>query len=256
MLNKPTGIIIVIILLIGLVFAVVLLQQATQTKQRASEITNVNTGSQISDAKNPDGTMGPLDSKGNYSNDLLDSELGSLTFSITDPAQGPALPTRIPTVTGFTQNPKVSSNSPSVKQGTQTVKSLILTVKKVEVHLARSKDKNNIWETINMPLPLSLDLVQLIDGGVVNLGLTKLAAGQYTEVRLYVQSAAATLEEGNVVNLEINGKDKVVRVVQNFKVEVNKNTNLIMDFDAMHSVVYTGNKYLLKPVVAKLIVNN
>lgn len=255
MLNKKTGIIIIAILLIGLIFAIVLVQQTTQTKQRASEISNVNTGAEVSDSKNEDGTMGPSSAKGNYSNSLKSSELGTLTFSITDPVQGPQLPKRIPTVTGSAQNPKVSTNS-SVKQGTQTVKALILVVKKVEIHLARSANKNDTWEVIDMPLPISVDLVQLIGGGVVNLGLTKLAAGQYTEVRLYIQSGAATLEDDSIVNLDINGKDNIVRIVQNFTIEANKNTNLIMDFDAMHSVVYTGKQYLLKPVVAKLIVNN
>lgn len=257
MLDKRISLIIIVILLIGLGLTAYLVQNSTQTQQEASQIENINTGSEITNTKNSDSTMGPDNASKNYSSTLKKEELGSLTFSVIDPiqvAQNTLLPTGIPTITGSLNAPRNSTAS-APKQGTQKVKSLIVTVKKIEVHLKRSANKSDVWETLNMPQPISMDLVQLIEGGVVNLGLTELVAGEYSEVRVYIQSANATLENSQVVNLALKDRDPIIRVVKDFTIDKGKNTNLILDFDAMNSVIYTGKEYLLRPVIAKLLVN-
>ncbi|MCL5435074.1 MAG: DUF4382 domain-containing protein [Patescibacteria group bacterium] len=178
-----------------------------------------------------------------------------------------------------------SGGQPSVSpqaglNGSQTVTSLILKITKVEVHLAYlgtpGSQRPNVspqagkpsstpgakpsgtpvdhWETLNVPSPTSVDLVELAKGGVTALGLTKLAAGQYTQVRLYVSNATAKLSDGTNVTLTIVGKNNIVRIVQPFTIVAGKTTSLTMDFDAQRSVVARGNgDYLLKPVVARLL---
>lgn len=162
--------------------------------------------------------------------------------------------------------------------GPQTVTSLVLKVTKVEVHLAylgtagvqrpkaspqggrpsstsvpQNGQPADHWETLNIQTPVSIDLVKLANGGVSMLGLTKLAAGRYTEVRLYVSNSTATLENGTSVTLTIPGKNNIVRIVQPFIIIAGQNTSLTMAFDAQHSVIAAGNgEYILKPVVARL----
>jgi hypothetical protein len=171
--------------------------------------------------------------------------------------------------------------------GPQTVTALTLVVTKVEVHLARlgvpgaknqvtptphvtgkpsgtpgprsdnDTDKNdnqsvNKWEVLNIGGTQTVDLVQLAKTkAFASLGLTKLANGFYTEVRLYIKNATATLANGTKVDLTIPGKANIVRVVGPFTIDSSKTTTLSMDFDAQNSVIKAGSKYLLKPVVAK-----
>jgi hypothetical protein len=156
-----------------------------------------------------------------------------------------------------------------------------LTIKKVEVHMSYLGDpKNNKnlhttpgdkgnpsispspsdiknvdhWETLNITTPFTVDLVDLAKTkDFAKLGITQLAAGRYTEVRLYVSSATATLEDGTIVSLTVLGRDDVVRVIHSFMITAGQTTTLAMDIDAKHSVIKAGGQYLLKPVVSRLI---
>ncbi|MDP3888558.1 MAG: DUF4382 domain-containing protein [bacterium] len=161
----------------------------------------------------------------------------------------------------------------SERDGPQTVDSLVINFYRAEVHLAGSKkgedgensagsvyksywgSKNSgWWELLNISGEKSIDLVALAQNSASELlGNTDLAAGKYTEIRIYVSSATATIG-GKNVELTILGKDKIVRVVNTFTVIAGQTTKLTVDFDAQHSVIKAGDKYLLRPVVARLIV--
>lgn len=164
--------------------------------------------------------------------------------------------------------------------GPQNVKSLVLTVTKAEVHVAhfanpgekitppavsptqehgksdeahgqKTNQDVNKWETLNIGGTQTFDLVQLAASkSFSSLGLTKLAGGLYTEVRLYVAKATATLSDGSTVTLNIPGKANIVRIVEPFTIVSGKTTTVSVDFDAQNSVIKAGNVYLLKPVVA------
>jgi len=231
--------------------------------------------------------MGPQSSVGNWSNSLPAFLKGKLVFTVTDPVQNDKpsdqenqdqKPSGHPTHTMPTQAQKDNQDKGNNKQ---TVTALKLTITKVEVHIAYQGtpgdqgDKPSTtpgqnghpttsptpqgqavdhWETLNIVNPTTVDLVQLAKtNSLSTLGLTNLAAGKYTEVRLYVKSATASFSNGSPVNLTILGKDNIVRVVHPFTIAANHTTNLTMDFDAQHSVVTTGSQYLLKPVVGHLI---
>ena len=103
-------------------------------------------------------------------------------------------------------------------------------------------------------LATTLDLVELAKTkDVAKLGITDLAEGKYTEIRLYISGATATLADGSTVDLTILGKDNIVRVVRPFTVVAGQTTTLTMDFDAQHAVIKAGDQYHLKPVVARLL---
>jgi hypothetical protein len=260
MTNRKIGFALLLILFFGLILAIFLARQSTQVKQQASGATNLNTAASIIKTNNPDNTMGSASYLGNYSNSLSKESLGSLTFSITDPVlSNSAFPTHIPTVTPSSDTSTSQTNASGYINGNQRVKSLIIKIVKIEVHLSKegtsSIKPQDKWETLNLTQPVSMDLVQLVNGGIVNFTLTKLAAGNYSEVRVYIQSATAILENGKTVTLNTEGTNGTIRVVRDFQVQVNKNTNIVMDIDSQQSVFYDGSQFLLKPFVSDLFQN-
>ncbi len=217
---RKAGLFTLIILLIGFVIVILLTRGQTQTKQNASGSVNLNKAPLLV----PDNSVGPDKSTGNYSNSLKKENLGSLTFSIS--------------------NTKKSS-----------IKNFVIKVKKIEVFLESSGKNINKWETLDIPLPISVDLVQLSGGGLVNLSFTNLSFGKYNQIRLYIENAVLVLENGKTEKLTIDEKDSVVRVTKDFTIEKNKNTNIILDFNAEKSFSITNGKYFLKPFVLDIIVN-
>lgn len=277
--NKNFRMFAIIAILTSLVVTVLVIQNRTSTQNEAAlGYPDLNSIVEVKDSSlvNADGTMGSQSFYGNYSQSLSSSKKGNLEFRVIDP-----LPTGIGKPTGVGNNrptkkplptqaqggkPEGASQSGSNAGGPQDITALNLTISKVEVHLANlgkpasgsptitpSLQGLNKWETLNVS-PTSVDLINLaITKDFAKLGITSLAAGRYTEVRLYVTKATATLSDGRTVDLSILGKNKIVRVVRTFYIETGKTTVLTMDLDAVHSVIKVGDSYLLKPVVARLI---
>lgn len=251
-------------------------------------IINLNSASEIVATNNPDGTMGPATWYGNASNALPANLKGSLFFKVIDPPQKEGKPDKpgnqgnrptdsvqiSPTQVVSTPTHNGISSVPSIvrKNGPQDVSVLNLTITKVEVHMAYlgdpkdnkakpsispspSEGKNvDHWETLNITTPFTVDLVDLAKTkDFAQLGITELAAGRYTEVRLYISSATATLADGTTVPLTVLGRNDVVRVTRPFTINAGQTTTLTMDIDAKHSVIKAGGQYLLKPVVSRLI---
>jgi hypothetical protein len=222
---KKAGLITLTILLIGLVVAVILTKNQTQTSQQASGNTNLNTGSSILFTKNKDNTEGPVTSKQNYSGAIKKENLGSITVTLTNTS-------------------KVSF-----------VKEFVIKIRKIEVYLESSDKAVNKWETLDMPLPISVNLAQLSGGGVANITLTNLSFGKYKEIRLYVENAVLVMN-GKTQKLGIEGKDSIIRVNKDFEIAKNKNTNLVLDFNAEKSYIESNQRFLLKPFVSDILVNN
>lgn len=270
---KSVATIVAIAVMVGLPILVFSTQQQTDNQQHAS-FQNLNTADLISSTNNPDGTMGPPDASRNYANAIDPSQTGTLTMLITDPQQSsPAanfhelLYKDFPSSGTNKQLPKVSSvplhnamqvtatpvisQQPEAVQGSpQKVSALQITIAKVEVHFAQQA---NIWETLALDGPKTIDLVQLAKGGLASLGLTKLAAEEYSEIRMYITNATATLPDGTHIQIPIQGKFVIVRIVKPFTIIAGANTNITIDFDAENSVIKASDQYLLKPVIANFL---
>lgn len=316
--SKKTAITVAIALFVGLPVVILATRQTTNVKQFAAHFNDLNTSYEITHTNNADGTMGPPTSAGNYSNTFPALYLGKLNFQVTDPTQGKrtdnayrnplngatsipfpthSYPTQaqgndyqnnapthtMPTGEGKNQ---ITPGSKDTHGGPQTVASLLVTITKVEVHLAHvglpgtkneditpvpspthgksqqahAKNSNqgvNKWETLDTKNPTTVDLVQLAKShDLSSLGITQLVNGRYTEIRLYISKASATLQDGTAVKLVIPGKQSIVRVVEPFVIDSGKTTSLTMAFDAQNSVIKAGNQYILKPVVANIIEKN
>lgn len=242
-----------------IIFAV--LQQTNWFNQASGPSTeNLNSTTDRLETLNADGTMGPRTSYGNWSNSLPSFLKGKLVFAVTDPPTS-GTPTR--TLPSQAQGKGREASAPAGQSnGPQTVSALNLTISKVEVHIAYQGtpgDKSNEqpvnhWETLALTNPVTVDLVQLAKTkDFTKLGITTLAAGRYTEVRLYLSSASAKLSDNSLVTLKILGKNNIVRVIRPFTVIAGKTTTITLDFDAQHSVIKAGNIYHLKPVVARFL---
>ena len=137
-----------------------------------------------------------------------------------------------------------------------------------EVHAHRSDGDG--WVTVGTPSK-TVDLLTLINGVREELGVAELATGHYTQLRLLLGSSPdASLnllsqphpyanyfidDTDTAVELKVpSGLQTGIKIVNGFNINENQTTELILDFDAMRSVVKAGSsgKWLLKPTIKVL----
>ena len=143
-----------------------------------------------------------------------------------------------------------------------------VTVSRVRVHQSGSADGNTAgWTDIVLPSPRKINLLDLNDPtqpnfALDNLGETSLPAGHYTQLRLVL------VPNDNNPNLPFNnsvvlsgtttaikldtpsGIQSGIKLIHQFTVGSGQRVDLLLDFDACHSIVQTSNgTYKLKPVI-------
>jgi hypothetical protein len=142
-----------------------------------------------------------------------------------------------------------------------------VTIARVEVH----HDDDGSWQTVAEPNK-TYNLLELVNGVRETLGIATLDAGHYTQMRLIIGEIAETdgLNMFSVSHPYANyiitlddeahelkvpsGTNTGLKIVNGFDINENQTTEMILDFDAMRSVVKPGSngKYLLKPTVKVL----
>jgi hypothetical protein len=137
-----------------------------------------------------------------------------------------------------------------------------VTVEKVRVHASGAAgDAEAGWQDITLATPKRIDLLNLTNGVLEELGSTALPAGSYSQLRLVLaeNSASAPLANavqpigGALVPLRTpSGMQSGLKLQVHFTVEANRTVDLVIDFDACKSVVKSGNSgnYNLKPVIS------
>jgi hypothetical protein len=140
-----------------------------------------------------------------------------------------------------------------------------VTVSKVRIHQSDTADDNTPgWTDITLNPARKINLLDLNDPTQPNfallmLGQTPLAAGHYTQLRLVLDRNTGQSLANSVVlsgtNNEIaldtpSGIQSGIKLINQFTVDSGQRVDLLLDFDACHSIVKTGNgKYILKPVI-------
>lgn len=143
-----------------------------------------------------------------------------------------------------------------------------VTVSKVRVHQSSSADENSAgWNEIVLSTPRKINLLDLNDptqlnGALDRLGETPLPAGHYTQVRLVLVPnsgspnppfANSIVLQGQTQEIKLDtpsGVQSGIKLVNEFDVAPGQHVDLLLDFDACHSIVETGNGgYKLKPVI-------
>ncbi len=150
------------------------------------------------------------------------------------------------------------STSPSVEQGQLKLTmvdapagfdQINIVVTRVEVHKSGA-DENSGWVVINDNLN-TYDLLTLRNGASVVIGDNLLDAGHYTQIRLMIGAGSNIVVDGIVFSLNVpSGEQSGVKLNRAFEIQPGLVYELMLDFDAEHSIVYTASEqYKLKPVI-------
>jgi hypothetical protein len=122
-------------------------------------------------------------------------------------------------------------------------------------------DTDGGWSEVVVSPAQRIDLLDLTNGVLAELGQTPLPAGQYTQVRLVLRPNGASMPgnaivpSGSLTEIPLDTPSATqsgLKLVHGFTVQPNTMTDLVLDFDACRSIVKRGNsgRYNLKPVVS------
>jgi hypothetical protein len=135
-----------------------------------------------------------------------------------------------------------------------------VTVSKVRVHQSSSATENDAgWTDITLTPARKINLLDLANGALEELGQTPLAAGHYTQLRLVLNAntgssiANSVVTSGTTTEIALITPSAVqsgIKLINEFDVAAGQRVDLLLDFDACRSVVKRGNgSYLLRPVI-------
>jgi len=153
---------------------------------------------------------------------------------------------------------------------TDEYQAVYVTIKEVWVHMGGNEKNDRNWEVVASP-DETYELLDLVNGVREELGISELLTGHYTQMRLIIGDApdnginifseshlhANYIIDGAGIYHELkvpSGLQTGIKIVNGFDINANETTELILDFDAMRSVVKagSGDKWLLKPCIKVL----
>ena len=133
------------------------------------------------------------------------------------------------------------------------VEKVLVTISSVQVHRATAegaseKGDDSGWHTV-VEAPHTFELLALRDVRAF-LGAAELATGKYTQIRLSVTEALATID-GTEHQLKVPS-DKL-KLVSPFTVGAGQTTEVTLDFDATKSIHAASKKYMMKPTIKVIV---
>lgn len=136
---------------------------------------------------------------------------------------------------------------------------VFVTVSKVRVHKGGDATEGESgWSEIVLTAPRKIDLLNLVNGKLEDLGQTSLPAGTYNQIRLVLVPNSGTTMANSIVptgGTEIalatpSGVQSGIKLNGSVEVTGGATTEIALDFDACKSIVTRGNgSYGLKPVI-------
>jgi Domain of unknown function (DUF4382) len=135
-----------------------------------------------------------------------------------------------------------------------------VTVSSVRVHQSSTASGNDSgWSDITLTPPRKINLLNLTNGVLNTLGQTSLPAGHYTQLRLVLSANTGTGIANSVVlsgtTTEIplftpSATQSGIKLIHEFDVAAGQHVDLVLDFNALKSIVARGNGgYALMPVI-------
>jgi hypothetical protein len=124
-----------------------------------------------------------------------------------------------------------------------------IVVARVEVHKSGS-DSSSGWFIINNNAA-TYNLLTLRNGASVILGNSALDIGHYTQIRLILGTGSNVVVNGVAYSLDVpSGTQTGIKLNHEFDIQSNLVYDLMLDFNAEHSIILTGNgQYKLTPVI-------
>jgi hypothetical protein len=143
----------------------------------------------------------------------------------------------------------------------ETYEAIYITIREIRVN---HEDKG--WKTLSGPdlnLPQTFNLLELVNGIIADLGAVELEAGHYNQMRLMLGTKPVGEQHDYPNYLILKGDDKQIplkvpsgyqtgiKLVKGFDIEYKGSTELLLDFNALKSIVKAGKsgKYILKPTI-------
>ncbi len=139
-----------------------------------------------------------------------------------------------------------------------------VTVQKIRVHQSSSAaDGDAGWSEIVLNPAKRVDLLDLTNGVLEELGQTQLPPGKYTQLRLVLAdnktnplaNSVVLTSDGSEFELGTpSGQQSGLKSKINIDIASNQLADFVIDFDACKSIVIAGSsgQYLLKPVVTMI----
>lgn len=134
---------------------------------------------------------------------------------------------------------------------------VMVNVAKVRVHMGDDTgtgDADGGWrDIVPANAPVLVDLVNLTNGQLQELGSATVPAGRYHQMRLVLAATGNTVTPvgGTAQPLKTpSGQQSGLKIKADFEVAADEVNDYLLDFDACKSIVLTGSgMYILKPVV-------
>ncbi|MCM3902584.1 MAG: DUF4382 domain-containing protein [Pyrinomonadaceae bacterium] len=136
-----------------------------------------------------------------------------------------------------------------------------VTVSSLRVHQsAKASDTGHGWTDIPLNPPQKINLLNLNNGALLTLGEAPLTAGHYQQLRLVLVLNSGSQPLANWVVL-VNSTTEIaldtpsaihngIKLIHQFDVASGQHVDVVLDFDACHSIVARDNNtYALKPVI-------
>ena len=130
--------------------------------------------------------------------------------------------------------------------GDLNITSVIITISSVEVHRGSAgTNDTGEWYTV-VEEQRTYDLIAIKDIKEF-LGSANLTSGIYTQIRLHVAEAYATIDD---INYTLIVPSESIKLVSGFWINESRTTTLTLDFDADTSIHKTGNdQYIFQPTI-------
>ena len=137
-----------------------------------------------------------------------------------------------------------------------------VTVERVRVHTSMGANDSDMgWTEIPVSAPRKINLLDLQNGTIAELGQTTLPAGTYTQIRLVLRPNGGGSPANSVVPTGSSeqplatpsAQQSGLKLINGFTVNPGELTDIVIDFDACKSIVARGNgSFGLKPVMQML----
>jgi len=152
------------------------------------------------------------------------------------------------------------TDAPNCRVGNDDLAKVFVTVERVRVHQSSDAEPSaGGWTDLAISPAKKINLLDLTNGRLEELGTTPIPAGNYTQVRLVLRAnqgatpANSLVLAGQTAEIPLrtpSAAQSGLKIIRPFTVEPNTLVDLVIDFDACRSIVALGNAgYLLKPVL-------
>ena len=165
-----------------------------------------------------------------------------------------------------------------VDSASEEYTAVYVTINDIQFHLGGNENSPNSWRSIqeSIEYPVTVNLLELVNGVRLDLGIVELPAGHHTQLRLvigdeaeqgtinilsqahpYANYVIVDKDPSDVIPPEIHelkvpsGDKSGIKIVGGYYISAKQTTELIIDFDACRSVVQAGSsgQWLLKPTI-------